>query len=337
MHRAILSLLLSWLLTLCLPAAAGQRGLGIYSDQDLLLPLVNEDRDYTMGLGIEVFEEDDGFYPFETPLKQVGRWFAIRDVDHRVRRSYLLGSVNYTPDDLSAEAPLRDDRPYASVLYLANKRVLADRRQAIGVELQVGLLGTYVAREIQRRLHRAWRDATGDAEPVDPRGWGNQISHGGEPTLRLRVAHSRYLAGQPGRWDLAGTLDLSLGYQTNASAGLALRAGLLGSPFWSLPYDPINRGNFVPAFGDDELYLWGALRGRAVAYDALLQGQFRDSPVTYGGEDLRRLVLDAGLGVTGSWRGVQLTVAANLKTAELARGQGDRTHWWGGIYLTLRR
>lgn len=29
-------------------------------DQDLLLPLVNEDRDYTMGVGIDFFQEGEG-------------------------------------------------------------------------------------------------------------------------------------------------------------------------------------------------------------------------------------------------------------------------------------
>ncbi len=336
----MLSRLAPGLICLCLltatPALAVRQGIGIYFDQDLLLPLVNEDRDYTMGVGVEFFQEDEGFYPFEYPLKLVARALGIHEAEHRVRRSYLLGSVNYTPDDLSATVPLVNDRPYASVLYLANKRVLADRRKAVGVEVQVGLLGTYIARELQRKLHHAWREATGSDRPVKPRGWGYQISAGGEPTLRLRLARSDRLAGEDGRWDLASSGALSLGYQTNASLGLAARAGLIASPFWSLPYDPINRGNFVPAFGGDEVYFWGVLRGRLVAYDALLQGQFRDSPLTYDGSRLRRLVLDAGSGVTASWRGWQLTLSANLKTAELDTGAADRTHWWGGLYLARR-
>ncbi|BAN68573.1 lipid A deacylase LpxR family protein [endosymbiont of unidentified scaly snail isolate Monju] len=313
-----------------------RQGIGVYFDQDLLLPLVNEDRDYTMGVGIEFFQEDEGFYPFEYPLKLVARFLGIHEAERRVRRSYLLGSVNYTPDDLSASAPLVGERPYASVLYLANKRVLADRQKAVGVEVQVGLLGTYLAREIQRKLHRAWRGATGSDQPVTPRGWSNQVSAGGEPTLRLRLARSDLLAENPGHWDLASSADISLGYQTNASLGLAARGGVIASPFWSLPYDPINRGHFVPAFGGDEAYFWVAVRGRVVGYDALLQGQFGDSVLTYDASRIRRLVLDAGSGVTGSWGGWQLTVSANLKTSELDTGAADRTHWWGGLYLVTR-
>ncbi len=319
----------------CLNALAAQRGVAVYFDQDMLLPLVNEDRDYTMGVGIEFFEEEAGFYPMGTLLGRVGKLIGI-SADAPMRRSYLIGSVNYTPDNLAATAPVLNDRPYASVLFLANKRVLADRRHAIGVEAQAGLLGTYAAREVQRRVHQALREAKDSDEPVDPQGWGNQVSAGGEPTFRLRLARSELIAEEPGLWDLAGTGTLSLGYQTNASLGLATRAGLIDSPFWSLPHDPINRGNFVPAFGDEEIYLWLAGRARAVAYDALLQGQFRDSAHTIEAEDVERLVFDGGMGVTASWDALQLTVSANFKTSEVERGNADRTQWWGGLYFSVR-
>jgi hypothetical protein len=324
------------LCSLTLSAEAAQQGVALYFDQDLFIPVVNQDRDYTMGVGVEFFTLEEGIYPLEGLLKQVGGWLDIDRGQERLQRSYLFGSVNYTPDNLSATAVQPNDRPYASVLFLANKWVLAGPRTAIGVEAQAGLLGTYVAREVQRKVHRAWRAATDSSEPVDPRGWGNQISAGGEPTLRIRVARTELLRQQPGLWDLAGTADLSIGYQTNASIGLAARAGRIGSPFWSLPYDPINRGNFVPAFGSDEIYFWAAGRIRAVAYDALLQGQFRDSVLTYGSDDMNHLVADAGMGATAAWNGLQLTLSANMKTAELNRGNDERTHWWGGVYLGLR-
>jgi len=316
--------------------AAEKRGIGVYIDQDMLLPFVNEDRDYTMGIALEFFEEDGAFYLLDGVVRRFGELLEVHAKDAPIRRSYLIGSVNYTPDDLSATAPLPGDRPYSSVLFLANKRVFADDKVAVGVEAQVGALGTYAAREIQKALHQAWRETTGDDEPLDPMGWHNQISAGGEPTARLRVARSERLMHESGLYDLAGTWDLSLGYQTNASLGLSARAGVLRSPFWSIPYDPINRGNFVPVFGRDELYAWAAYRARVVGYDALIQGQFRDSALTYDGDDLNRLVHEAGFGVTGSYAGVQLTVAANMKTAELDVGSADRTHWWGGTYITFR-
>ena len=322
---------------LCNEVALGQRtGIGLYFDQDLFQPLANQDRDYTMGVAVEFFEEK------LQPLDGLAQGFAylldLHAAEARVHTSLMVGSVNFTPDDLGATTPVPGDRPYSSVLFLSAKRVVANdaQGQAIGVEAQAGLLGTYVAREVQKMLHGAYRDFTGSDVPVDPMGWHNQISAGGEPTLRLRAAVSRSLLAPSRYHDLAGTWDLSLGYQTNTSLGLSLRAGLIASPFWSLPYDPISRGNFVPAFGQDEVYVWAAYRTRLVGYDALLQGQFRESVLTYGSDEIRRLVHDGGVGLTGTLNDLQVTLASNFKTSELKRGAADRTHWWGGIYLALQ-
>ena len=92
----------------------------------------------------------------------------------------------------------------------------------------------------------------------------------------------------------------------------------------------------MPAFGSDEIYIWTAGRVRAVAYDALLQGQFRDSALTYGSEDLNHLVADAGVGVTAAWQGLQLTLSANMKTSEVNRGSDDRAVFtWAMAASTL--
>jgi len=328
--------LLYLLLLLPLAGQAAQRGLAVYFDQDLFIPVVNQDRDYTMGVAFEFFNEGEGIYPLDRAARWAGEHLGVHAATDTIHRSYMIGAINYTPNDLSADAPIYGDRPYASVLFLSNKRVHASGNKAVGVEAQFGLLGTYVSREVQRNLHAWWRDANNSQEPVDPKGWGNQISAGGEPTLRLRIVKSRLLAGHPGLWDLAQTWDLALGYQTNASFGFSVRAGQIASPFWTIPFDPINRGNFLPSLGGAEWYLWTAYRARLVGYDALLQGQFRHSALSYDSDQLKRLVHEGGAGVTVAWHAVQLTVSANAKTAELNFGQAERTHWWGGTYLTVR-
>ena len=334
---------LALLLALSGPALADNWGLGIYYDQDQLIPFFNEDRDYTMGVAVEVFNQPAQGV-LDLPVDWAKKWLGRLAPPEQAQHSLLFGSINYTPDNLSASAPILNDRPYASVLYLSNKRVYGNRREgsAVGLEAQVGVLGTYVAREVQRRLHRWWRDTHNTTEPVDPRGWHNQISSGGEPTLRFRIAHSQRLLQSDQHvfgkryYDLAAGWDASLGYQTNASVGLAGRLGLIDSAFWTLPYDPINRGNFLPSFDGDEIYLWAAYRLRGIAYDALLQGQFGHSTLTYDGGDLERLVHEGGVGITGAWRWLQLTLSANAKTAELRNGQANRTHVWGGAYLMVR-
>jgi hypothetical protein len=335
----VMCLLGAGLLLLAMPGEARplhDRGVGVYFDQDLFTPGFNEDRDYTTGLAVEFFWQTEGLYPLDRFVEWMGGQLGLHAEDAYIERSFILGSVNFTPDDLSARRPLFDDRPYASLLYLGNKRVYANDVSALGIEMRIGVLGTGLAREVQRGLHRAWRDLTDSTSPVDPKGWSHQISNGGEPTLGFRVAYAERLAGSPGRWDLAGTTSASLGYQTNASLGLSLRSGRIASPVWTLPYDPINRGSFLPSLAGDEWYLWAAYRARLVAYDALLQGQFRDSDVTFNNSDLRHVVHDAGVGLTLSYKPVQVTFAISGKTSELKARNADRNHAWGGVYVMLR-
>lgn len=312
---------------------AGRIGVALYADQDLFVPATNADRDYTMGLGVEVFEDRGPLYLFGDLLDLVEPILPIDRRCGRVYRSFLFGSVNYTPDDIGNPAPIHDDRPYASLLYLANKQVVGDEHGVLGVELAVGVLGLDLARQVQTGLHSAWRGVTGGTEPVEPRGWQHQISDGGEPTARLRVVGAS-LMHHTDTWDAAWGWEANLGFQTNAALGLSARAGRRDSVFWSVPYDPINRGAFVPALGGDEFYLWSAARLRAVAYDATLQGQFRHSPVTVDRDDMRSLVWEAGVGVTRGWSGVQLTFAVNAKAGDTRLARAPDEHVWGGLYLS---
>lgn len=337
---------LAMCLLLCCPALAADNGcvaikaserlgVGLYFDQDMFVPATNKDRDYTMGLGIEFFGDDGPLYLLGDLLD---RFDALSGLDRRCGRiyqSYLLGAQAFTPDDIGNDQPILDDRPYASLIYLSNKKVVADDRRALGLELTVGLLGLSVAEQVQTALHGWVRDRRGSDEPVDPAGWRYQVSNGGEPTLRLRLADSQRFAGGD-NWDLAHGWDLNLGFQTNAGIGLSGRTGRLRSPFWSVPFDPINRGNFVPVANGDELYGWAAGRVRAVAYDALLQGQFRDSTVTVPSDQVRRLIWEFGAGITGSVSGYQITLSVNAKAGDTHLAGAPDNHVWGGLYLSRR-
>jgi hypothetical protein len=313
-------------------------GVGLYLDQDLAVPVLNEDRDYTMGIAAEFFWQDkkSGLYPLDGTAKRIGQWLGLHEKDDEIVRSFMLGSLTYTPDNLGEAAAIQDDRPYASLLYLNNKRVRANIRNAVGIELQLGLLGSRVSGDIQTSLHRLWRDVTNDPTPVDPQGWDHQISDGGELTLRLRVSNSQLMFENRGNWDIATTGGLTLGYQTNLSLGIAGRLGRLASPSWTLPFDPVNRGNFLPALSGNEWYVWAAYRLRLVAYDALLQGQFRHSDVNFSWDEIEHFLHEGGLGLTFTFRPLQFTLALNAKTPELKSPAGRRNHYWGGLYFVYR-
>jgi hypothetical protein len=252
--------------------------------------------------------------------------------DDSVVTSFIVGTVNYTPDDLSDPAPIANDRPYASLLYLGNKRVRASKTSAVAAEALVGVIGTDVAREVQQKLHGWWRSAADSSEPVDPQGWTHQISDGGELTMRLRFSNSRLRAESAGLWDVATTWAVSLGYQTNASLGVSGRAGKIGSAFWSIPFDPVNRGSFLPSLSENEWYVWAAYRARLVAYDALLQGQFRHSDVRISTDEIERLLHEGAVGVTAAFGQAQMTFALNAKSAEFKQSK-RREHYWGSLNL----
>ena len=308
------------------------RGIGVYIDQDLFIPFTNEDRDYTMGVAIEFFwAKDKGLYPLDKWVRKAGSWLDIDESDKNIVYSFMLGTLAFTPDDLANPDPIYDDRPYSSLIYLSNKRMRADNEDALAAEVSVGILGTSIAHEIQSDFHRWWRDLDDSDKPVEPMGWDNQISDGGELTLRVKLSHSRLYPefSIPGRFDISSTVGLSLGFQTNISFSGAMRFGSIKSPFWSLPFDPVNRGNFLPAKPMDQWYFWTALRAHLVGYDALLQGQFRDSNVTYSSDEIERLVYDGAFGFTMGLGKSQFTFSANTKTSELKHI--DRTQTWGSV------
>jgi len=304
-------------------------GIGIYIDQDLFVPFTNEDRDYTMGFAIEFFwQKDKGLYPFDNLVRQAGELMGLSDSDNIVY-SFMLGTLAYTPDDLSNPQPIYNDRPYSSLIYLSNKRVRADDKNAIAAEVLFGVLGTNFSRNAQSGFHSQYRQIAGTTSPVEPRGWGNQISNGGELTMRLRFSNSRLQFSKAALWDIASTVGLSLGFQTNASVALAIRFGNIKSKFWSLPYDPVSRGNFLPGRPGSEWYFWSAFRTHLIGYDALLQGQFKSSEVKYISAEIEPFVYDGAFGLTMGYKKSQLTFAANVKSSDLKHI--SRQQVWGSI------
>jgi hypothetical protein len=332
---------LAWVaLTLALPGCARTV---VHIDEDLLIPVqsLNEDRDYTLGIQFETW--DDPADPFAA-TSVFGRAHAgldsalglHDDPDQRGPAAWTLGSVVYTPEDIGASAPVLSDRPYASLIYYADKQVsVREGESAVGTELRFGVLGLKVADAFQGSLHQYWRSGFNSEEPEDPKGWSNQISHGGEPTLLYRVSTDRVLSQDGRTSDLSLSTDVNLGYQVNAATGLLWRVGKLDSGPWTTPFDPIGRASWQPASTVGERYLWFGGRVRVVGYDVLLQGQFRDSDYEVSSGDVERVVGHGAAGFTVSTaRGGRFTYSLNVRTKELE--SPGRSHVWGSMTFSQR-
>jgi Uncharacterized protein conserved in bacteria (DUF2219) len=268
----------------------------------------------------------------------------------RFHSAQLLGQV-YTPDRIDTSEVQLDDRPYASLLALTVSRTSvggAAFDRAWSSEFSVGLLGLDVAGDLQRLVHRTRRWMTGNQVPVDPRGWRNQISAGGEPTALYRIGYQRHLAGDGAlaprkHWQIVGGLESSVGYHTTAAASVSARLGAFTSQFWESPRGiaSASAGPYAAPATDGrpwDLFGFGVVRPRVVAYNALIQGQFRDSVHTV---KPRHLVgeWEGGVGASLPVGPYQLQLVIQLTQGRTADylGPKARAYTWGTVGLFASR
>jgi hypothetical protein len=320
-------------------------GWALYLDNDMLTPR-GTDRDYSGGFSLTL----SGRRAQRTPIS-LDAWRAGIDrlvgadrlyADRAFSRHGLEAGVTvFTPGDLTNRASQVGDRPYASLTYLANTsaEVLPGQALAYLSTLTLGVIGASIVAYSQRRLHRTF----GSPDPV---GWENQISDGGELTFRYSLARvERTWAGELGEThgELTTTWRGTVGYLTELSLGFATRFGEIRTPWWS--YNPQLADyaeKSVPVTssegGGEEQYLWGGFNVRARVYNAFLQGQFRESPVTFTHDELRPLVLEAWLGYTVSYvNGWRISYVVRGQTSEIRSGPGDRSFLWGGFIFSYAR
>jgi len=136
--------------------------------------------------------------------------------------------------------------------------------------------------------------------------------------------------------------EASLGYYTNAAVGLVGRIGWLRSEFWTFSSNPMTAANQAVGGSESrkkarpvELYAFGAVRARAVAYNALLQGQLRHSDVTLHDTAVEHLLREWEAGVVLAFWKINLVGSIARRSAEYSAGE-HRSHTWGGIYVIVR-
>lgn len=329
-------------------------GIAALHDNDGLPNVGNTFRDdnYSAGMALRVSGRAIRDWRLTAPLEGLD-WLTQVSGRHRAAalqaHALIVVGAAYTPNDLVTTAPQRGDRPFASLVGVTVRRLSVAREldRSWTSELMVGALGLDAARAIQATLHRTRRWMTGNPVPPDPLGWPNQISNGGEPTALYRVTYDRRLAGgragpEPKRWQLTGGVEGSVGYQTNVAGTVAVRAGTFTTEFWEFA-----TGILSPGLGSQprgyarprwEAFVFGAARPRLVAYNALLQGQFRSSVHTVR----PRHVIgewEGGLGFGGPLAAYQVQLIVGLaqgRTAEWV-GAGATPSTWGTVSIVVSR
>lgn len=312
-------------------------GLRIQIDNDLF-SASSHDRDYTGGMAVTLSGSyaRDGLLSLDPLLSRLDKLTTPHARYATIRHAQQLGLIAFTPVDILARQPLFDDRPYASLLFVSNGavRVDPDNRGAWSSSLTLGVLGL----SLSGRLHSAVHELTGSEEPL---GYDNQISAGGEPTARYTLArHHLWVANPAGTVDVKTTVQGSVGFLTETSAAISMRVGRFSSPWWS--FAPELRDYMAAPLPVEsasgprpEMYFFTGARVKARAYNAFLQGQFRDSAVEYSASEIEPLIVEVWLGlVTQLFEQTQLSYTLNYQTAEVRDGKAARDALWGAVQLS---
>jgi hypothetical protein len=252
----------------------------------------------------------------------------------------------HTPRRIGWRSPVHSDRPYASLLTVARLRSSLDAEGTTAHQrgLALGVLGSPTVASLQNR----WHELVGYNGRA--RGWRNQISNGGEPTmlytsLRQHLLRPGYGVSDDandddGAGDAVGFTDrievqavsgYRVGYRTEALVGAIARIGARTRPWWTLAPDGTAQAG---GGGQAGAYAVAGATLRLVGYDALLQGQFRDSAVRLSSSEVVPVVAHAWLRIGAQTRG-QLDYAFTLHhETEDTRRSFARPLSWGTLSIS---
>jgi hypothetical protein len=317
------------------------RGWSVALDNDLFA-FSEHDQDYTGGFAVSTSgSHTRNWLGVGSALGTIDR-LAFRSNENvgstSVFHSAQVGLLSFTPRDIVSRDVIEDDRPYASLLYTTSVRqyVSADETSVRQTGLTVGVLGLSLTSD----LHGAIHDAVGSESP---NGYRHQVAAGGEPTARYFMSTSKLrlqrLALGSGLLELKTTSEISVGYLTETSYAVSARMGAIGTPWWTFNperVDYVAQPSASPGTNaTGEFYFWAGAKVRLRAYNSFLQGQFRDSDHVLGSDDVRHVIGEVWLGLTGQLSsGTQMSYVIRYQTAEIRDGLGSRDPVWAGVAIT---
>ncbi len=244
----------------------------IMQENDLV---VRTDRHYTQGLKVV-------FLARESAADGAGWVARLADVSPSLglkaeayRYGLSLGQTIYTPTDITTRVLQPNDRPYAGLLQVSllfQRRGLTAGGTAVldHLQLDMGVMGPEsLAEQAQNTVHRLRNFGLA-------MGWDNQLKT--EPTLGIKLQRTwRY------RWGNAEGYAAEFLPQAGASVGNTVTFGSLGGQlragyrlpcdFGATTLDSIQPGSGgLSADAQRGFYLFAGAEGRAMAYNAFLDG-----------------------------------------------------------------
>lgn len=323
------------------PVKAGSSDsvLALSTDNDLFAP-TQTDRDYTAGVAVTYSSNSESF--ISNPASRVSQGvdsFVLPHLGGELAApqsaALELGVYGFTPEEIKESGIDRSDRPYSSLVYLSSSQSY----QALGADsgwttsMTVGVLGLDVFKSGQNAVHKVVGSDRAN-------GWDHQISNGGEPTFRYSAAYHQYLDASQSDQKFKVTYFGSVGYLTEFGAALVFRDGLISSPDNRFNPELMAYGERAPgvsAPGGRENYFWGGMSVKVRAYNAFLQGQFRDSNHELDANDLNILLAEVWAGYTHSFLAdTELSYVLRVQSSEIKTGTGNRTLAWGGLVFSKR-
>ncbi|NJL27007.1 MAG: lipid A deacylase LpxR family protein [Thermoanaerobaculia bacterium] len=304
-------------------------------ENDALALFSGSDEHYTNGIRFAMVRN-----PKNNPdwVGSFHEWYCARFCGRQAYRSTLgwsFGQNLFTPDDISIETLIPDDRPYAAVLYGSLFVDFIDDHETVKqtVELQIGIVGPEAGGEwLQTEFHELIDDEL-------PQGWDNQLAF--EPIVNLNYRHEN-------RVILVGDKSLGLAnvdvipqwgfgfgnLMTRFNLGGTLRLG------WNIGGFP--QADIVNVFGGGserdvrkkfEAYVFVGAEGRAVLRNLMLDGNtFKDSHHV----DKRPGVYDLRGGFFVRYEKWQFnyTFVSRSQEFDPARGDHDGRHDYGSFTLS---
>jgi len=346
---------------------------GVFYDNDHSLEalgLVNEDRNYTMGLGVQYSSSGLTHWIIYEPHK--GLFKIINPKRYKQKKvigfyNFMFANSSFTPDSLIATYPIANDRPYASLVYFQTNGSFLDidKRKMTTIGISIGMLGTNISKAVQTYFHKKLKYDT-------PGGWEYQISNGGSPTLLMTYQEDLLLTKNPlkerekggdtsstkrfgGEWKAGWKVNV--GWYNMVAGEISFRFGCIDPRNWTYNTNPLGPANMFNKDKPDSLleprekyylkekkgeaYFFATVRTNFVVYNVLMSGQGGKDAVNIPNSWVRHGVLDGAAGVCFSpvichSLNLDLKGKLNFRSPEFeAPGRKPRWHYWGGLELIV--